>query len=358
MANEQPRQTAPAEIPKKAVEIIDPQVLKEVHACVPDVERFESISISSHGESFWTRTARISISYLRNHVKEDDDFFLKITYGAEGKEMVESEFECVRELHKLAGSFLPQPFATGTYSSMPNIHFLLCQFLYIKKDDEPPPPSELATTVAKIHQWGPLSSKFGSNFATFHGNVRVAHPFCETWEEYFTTTTRTLFDRERSVQGPSKEIERMIEPFFKKVIPRLLRPLETGGRSITPCLIHGDLWHGNVGTDKYTDKPLMFDAACFFAHNEYELGVWRQPWNKINSAYRKEYHHYFPPSEPAEDCDNRNALYAIRVSLLDSILYRNEKQYRELVISGMRELVEKFPGGFEEWEASQGPDQA
>lgn len=42
-----------------------------------------------------------------------------------------------------------------------------------------------------------------------------------------------------------------------------------------------------------------------------ELGVWRQPWNKINSDYRDEYHKHFPPSDPVEDCDDRNALYAM-----------------------------------------------
>lgn len=137
----------------------------------------------------------------------------------------------------------------------------------------------------------------------------------------------------------------MIAPFFEKVILRLLRPLETGGRSIRPTLIHGDLWHGNAETDAETGQPIIFDAASFYAHNECktlrppevvfgfaeqflirielrdkeadtrarvdELGVWRQPWNKIGAAYRKEYHKHFPKSRPEEDCDDRQALYAV-----------------------------------------------
>jgi len=53
-----------------------------------------------------------------------------------------------------------------------------------------------------------------------------------------------------------------------KVIPRLLRPMETGGRSIKPALVHGDLWCGNAAVDTQTDRPLIYDPASFYAHNE------------------------------------------------------------------------------------------
>jgi len=55
---------------------------------------------------------------------------------------------------------------------------------------------------------------------------------------------------------------------FDKVIPRLLRPLETNGRTVKPCLVHGDLWYGNAGVNAGTNASLVFDACCFYAHNE------------------------------------------------------------------------------------------
>ncbi|CRK26502.1 hypothetical protein BN1708_004230, partial [Verticillium longisporum] len=72
----------------------------------------------------------------------------------------------------------------------------------------------------------------------------------------------------KAAQGPNQDILGLMEPFFSNVIPRLLRPLETDGRSITPSLIHGDLWHGNVATDADTQEPVIFDAASSHAHNE------------------------------------------------------------------------------------------
>lgn len=68
--------------------------------------------------------------------------------------------------------------------------------------------------------------------------------------------------------GPNKELKDLMPGMFGKVIPRLLRPLESGGRSITPSLVHGDLWCGNAAVDLENDIPLVFDPCCFWAHNE------------------------------------------------------------------------------------------
>lgn len=69
--------------------------------------------------------------------------------------------------------------------------------------------------------------------------------------------------------GPSSALEELLPALFEKVIPRLLRPLETGGRKLAPVLVHGNLWRGNVAAVK--DSPgrgVIFDSASFFAHNE------------------------------------------------------------------------------------------
>jgi hypothetical protein len=61
------------------------------------------------------------------------------------------------------------------------------------------------------------------------------------------------------------------EGIMEKVIPRLLRPLETDGNQIQPCLVHGDLWDGNTSVDGATGKPLIFDACSSYAHHECEF---------------------------------------------------------------------------------------
>lgn len=69
-------------------------------------------------------------------------------------------------------------------------------------------------------------------------------------------------------QGPDVKSEVLFGQINSKVIPRLLRPLETGGRQIEQRLVHGDLYSGNVSVDAATSGPILYDAACLYTHNE------------------------------------------------------------------------------------------
>ncbi|KAI1123704.1 Fructosamine kinase-domain-containing protein [Nemania abortiva] len=303
------------------------------------------LKICAHGDSLWTCTARLDAEL--DGVEQI--YFLKTSFGERGEKMMSSEFHCMMKIHNIMPDFVPRPIAWGTYASIPNVHFFLCEFRDMTNGL--PDVESFSEKVADMHLAGiSPNGKFGFDVTTFHGNIPIEHGWSDTWEEYFTRTTRVLFELEQKAQGPNEEIMGLMGPFFGKIIPRLLRPLETSGRSIQPCLIHGDLWHGNVSVDKHTGRPVIFDAACFYAHNEYELGVWRQSWNKIDKKYRIRYYDRFPKSQPEGDYDDRNALYATRVNLLDSILYKGETCYREMLIENMRGLIKKFPQGLEGFE--------
>ena len=77
-----------------------------------------------------------------------------------------------------------------------------------------------------------------------------------------------MLQLEEDCHGRCEELEQLRGPMFEKVIPRLLRRLETGGRKLEPSLVHGDLYYGNASTDLVANKPIIFDACCFYAHNE------------------------------------------------------------------------------------------
>ena len=75
---------------------------------------------------------------------------------------------------------------------------------------------------------------------------------------------------ELEAKEPDPELDTLLPVLFEKVVPRLLRPLESDGRSVKPSLVHGDLWYANAGIDVDTDDALVFDACTFYAHNECE----------------------------------------------------------------------------------------
>jgi fructosamine-3-kinase len=66
-------------------------------------------------------------------------------------------------------------------------------------------------------------------------------------------------------------MQELFKNMVEKVIPRLLRPLETGGDDIKPRLVHGNLWDGNARSNIMTDKPIIYDASSMYAHNECTL---------------------------------------------------------------------------------------
>lgn len=81
---------------------------------------------------------------------------------------------------------------------------------------------------------------------------------------------RTAPDFEIKAKGYDPEFDVLVPAIFNKVIRRLLRSLESEGRCVTPSLVHGDLWYAISGVDADTGEPLIFDACCFYAHNECE----------------------------------------------------------------------------------------
>ncbi|KAJ5199533.1 Fructosamine/Ketosamine-3-kinase [Penicillium cf. griseofulvum] len=91
------------------------------------------------------------------------------------------------------------------------------------------------------------------------------------WEECFSNGFEQFFEAEEEAQGFDEEMAALRKGIMEKVILRLLRPLETDGNEIQPCLVHRDLWDGNTSVDSKTNKPLIFDACSSYAHHEHEL---------------------------------------------------------------------------------------
>jgi len=126
--------------------------------------------------------------------------------------------------------------------------------------------------LAEMHKCGVSpNGKFGFPMETFAGNSSQMFPISDTWEECFLGGLQHVFENEVATHGRGdEEFEELKKRVMDKVIPRLLRPLETGGRSITPCLVHGDLWDGNASVNVDTGKSTIFDGTPLYAHNECE----------------------------------------------------------------------------------------
>ncbi|CZT06936.1 hypothetical protein WAI453_012824 [Rhynchosporium graminicola] len=302
--------------------------------------------IVPHGSSFWTQTARLSTTLSDGTLKY---WFLKVAEGDNGMGMMRGEFESMSLLYSLTPDFVPKPHAWGTYKTLSQFHFFLCDFHDMT--EELPEIDSFTSKLAILHKASiPLSpGKFGFPVPTHMGFTAQDNTWCDTWEEFYHQGMVRMLEREAAVHGTSAELDALVEQLYEKVIPRLLRPL-TILNSITPVLIHGDLWYGNCCTDNATGKPIVFDACVFWAHNEYEIGTWRALRYRFGKSYIKAYQRHFAISAPEEDHDDRNALYSIRFDLHSSIAYSSSLRFRRDVMKTMEQLIAKYPKGFEGWE--------
>ncbi|KAF5613267.1 uncharacterized protein FSUBG_997 [Fusarium subglutinans] len=285
-------------------------------------------SIKTHGISFWAKTSRIDVLLSDG---SPQSFFIKILQQGVGMNMAKGEFHSMSAIHEVLPEFVPKPIACGTYETIPDTHFFLCEFREMKEDM--PGPDEFASRLSKMHQKSVSSTgKFGFHITTYAGNLPQYVAWEDSWETFFAKSMRQALDLEIDVKGNSDELEVLSEALFEKVIPRLLRPLESDGRTVKPSLIHGDLWHANTGIDAESNQPLIFDACCFFAHHEYEFGQWRPACNRFGDEYIAAYNKLVQISAPEEDFEGRLDLYRLRFDTHVSALFVDNKTLRFLTL--------------------------
>ncbi|KFY81145.1 hypothetical protein V499_00079 [Pseudogymnoascus sp. VKM F-103] len=277
------------------------------------------LGVTGLGSSLWASAYRVD---SKNDAGEDESYFMKVSIGEQGRAALYGEFESTSKIHSVVRDFIPKPILWGSFKEIQNAHYYICKFYNLRPDL--PEKFEFCAKVAELHSKSQSpNGKFGFHVITYNGNLPQENGYADTWEECFVND---------------------------KVIPRLLRPMESGGRFIKPSLVHGDLWCGNAAVNSETGCQLVYDPSSFYAHNEYELGNWRPGRNKFDTSYFLAYESNMKKSEPMDDFDDRNALYSIRFNLHAPALFPGELSYRELVIDEMKRLIAKYPNGYEEGE--------
>ncbi|KAL2670029.1 hypothetical protein Neosp_014909 [[Neocosmospora] mangrovei] len=216
-----------------------------------------------YGKSAWNTTARIDLDVRGSQVS----FFLKLREGPNAGSMFEGEYKSMKLINKIIPDFSPEPIARGKLRNSDG-YFILFSFHHLSGGT--PSIPDFPNAVAKLHNQSinaeflrtlnidpNPTGQFGFNVPTYNGTLEQKNTWTDTWEEFYADEMRHMLKLEEEARGPSEELQQLSGPFLDKVIPRLLRPLETGGRSIKPVLLHGDLWLGNVSTQTESEKPLI-----------------------------------------------------------------------------------------------------
>lgn len=232
---------------------------------------------------------------------------------------MEGEYNSMLELYKVMPDFVPQPYGWGKFQlKFPETHFFLCDF--VDMDHGLPDPADFCARIAEIHQNSiSPTGKFGFHVPNCHGKIPQTVDWDSSWANFFARLLESFFRREIDVNGPWPEYEAKFKEVLTSVIPQLLEPLQAEGRVLKPSLVHGDLWEENTATNLTTGKPVVYDASCLYAHNEYEIGTWRRQVVKFGRPYFNQYLRNFPPTEPFAQWDDRIRLYSLKFLLAHMI---------------------------------------
>ncbi|KAK3309391.1 Fructosamine/Ketosamine-3-kinase, partial [Chaetomium strumarium] len=297
------------------------------------------VVVEQCGESNWASTLKIDTEAADGSRKA---YSLKILRSEDAEERVLGEYMSMHEIHKTLPSIAPQPHGYGKCREE-NAHFYLCDFLNI--DHHLPNPERLGEKLAELHRKSQSpTGKFGFYCTTFDGKLPLTTTWDSSWTSFFTRLLRDVYKLDVEVNGFWQELDDALQVTFDKLIPRLLNPLTAEGRTIKPCLIHGDLWESNIGTDSRTGEIYIYDACAYYAHHEKEVGIWRCRHHQLfDGEYREHYFMNIPPSEPVGEYDDRNRLYSVETLLINSA-HCPGSETRNWALNELNWLINKYRG--------------
>lgn len=299
----------------------------------------EITAVTSLGLSEWCNTYRIDV---RLPGGGSQTFFQKEALGENAKDLISSNWSSEPTMHRFIPEYVPQPIAAGPYDSIDNGYFFVMEWVDMMEGDLPIPEAFIPPVVA-LHEnsWGKSpDGRFGATVNSWFGSLCLPNGWKNTWEEWWTHRMTLAFEKEKVAGGPlTPEDEKTVKLYLGKVLPRYIRPMESRGRSITPCLVHTDLWPGNFKLRADDESCVIFDSNPIWGHNELELATLRNPRYGMGAPYIQEYRRHIPPTEPLEDADDRLVMYMIGHQVYLATIYPDDDTLRNIWRNSTRRMV-------------------
>jgi protein-ribulosamine 3-kinase len=140
---------------------------------------------------------------------------------------------------------------------------------------------------------------FGFEVNNTIGETRQPNPWTMNWVEFWRD--QRLMHQVKLARDPT------LSALTEKVVDKRLDDMFSACGTITPSLLHGDLWSGNIGT--VGGKPSVFDPAVYYGHHEADFGM---SWCAgFNGAFREAYHAKIPKAPGFEERAEMYKLYHI-----------------------------------------------
>jgi len=206
------------------------------------------------------------INHAYRYRTDSGSFFVKKNRSI-GTAMFEGEALGLRSMHSTNTIRVPQPFKVGELPGGGS--YIIMEFIEFGSStsrDGQDSQSVLGRKLGDMHKAGKSEKGFGFAVQNTIGSTPQINTWCSDWIEFYAEH-RLGYQLNLAMEnfGDSAIYEKGLR------LTKNMRPLFEGVL-IEPCLLHGDLWSGNISCDE-NGEPLILDPACYYGHNEAEFGM-------------------------------------------------------------------------------------
>lgn len=193
---------------------------------------------------------------LLARTQDDREFFLKL-----GPPGIVEQFQAEkRGLELLRGSDtirVPEPLAAGLFDHRAVLILEALPLRPFTRGGQ----TMLGLHLAKLHETRSPTRQFGCDFDNYIGSTPQPNPRMSSWADFFTEhRLRHQFQLAEAAGNPY--------PRAAELTRRVRDCLAT--LDVSPALVHGDLWGGNV-SDTKEGVPAIFDPAPYYGDREVDI---------------------------------------------------------------------------------------
>ncbi|XP_017442285.1 protein-ribulosamine 3-kinase, chloroplastic isoform X2 [Vigna angularis] len=188
-------------------------------------------------------------------------FFVK-TNRSIGPSMFEAEALGLGAMYETGTICVPKPYKFGPLPTGGS--FIIMEFIQFGASRGY--QSELGRKLAEMHKAGKSSKGYGFDVDNTIGSTPQINTWSSDWVQFYGEhrlgyQLKLLLDQfgDRTIYEKGQRLVKSMGRLFANV-------------KIEPCLLHGDLWSGNISSNK-NGEPVILDPACYYGHSEAEFGM-------------------------------------------------------------------------------------
>ncbi|KAG6666736.1 protein-ribulosamine 3-kinase, chloroplastic-like isoform X1 [Carya illinoinensis] len=201
------------------------------------------------------------INLASRYETDAGSFFVK-TNRSIGSSMFEAEALGLGAMYETGSIRVPRPFKVGSLPTGGS--YIIMEF--IEFGSSRGNQSVLGRKLAEMHKAGKSKKGFGFDVNNTIGSTPQINTWSSDWIHFYGEhrlgyQLKLLLDEygDRSIYEKGQRLVKSMAPLFDNV-------------AIEPCLLHGDLWSGNISSDR-NGEPVILDPACYYGHSEAEFGM-------------------------------------------------------------------------------------